>query len=219
MDQYHKDEIRKSARERALKAHDELEYGFNFMSKYPRSVTFFGSARFGEDNPHYKQAVDLAKMVVEILGYAVVTGGGGGVMEAGNKGARVGGGQSVAIAIKLPNEQKVNKYATDIANFYYFFTRKVILNFSAEAYIFFPGGYGTLDELFGILTLVQTRKVPPTPIILVGVDFWKPLDEFIKKTILGVHRAISENDLNFYLITDDLEEAVWIIKNAPLRRE
>jgi uncharacterized protein (TIGR00730 family) len=139
-------------------------------------------------------------------------------MEAGNRGAHEAGGESLGLTIKLPMEQVTNPFLTEHLDFNYFFSRKVCMTFSAEAFVYFPGGFGTLDELFEILTLVQTGKIPKTPIILFGKKFWKNLDKFIKKNLLKSEK-IDKVDLNLYTITDDINEVLEIIKNAPLRNE
>jgi len=179
----------------------------------------FGSARLPEDNEHYKQAQRIAYRIAKELDYAIITGGGPGIMEAANRGAYEAGGRSVGMTIHLPFEQTTSKYVKDELQFYFFFTRKVSMTFSAEAYLYFPGGFGTMDELFEILTLVQTEKIEKVPIILVGEDYWRPLDEFIKKTLLETHETISPEDLNLYTITDDEDKILEIVKNAPLRNE
>ncbi|MEK9185115.1 MAG: TIGR00730 family Rossman fold protein, partial [Patescibacteria group bacterium] len=178
------DDFDKAAKKRIAEIDDEFRRGFSFIKNYKKSVSFFGSARADESSDNYKFAYKLAKRISEELKYAVVTGGGPGIMEAGNRGAYDANGDSLGITIKLPNEQATNKYVQKSEDFYYFFVRKVLLSFSAEAYIFFPGGFGTLDEFFEILTLVQTHKIPSVPIILVGKEFWTPLEDYFKKYIL-----------------------------------
>ena len=205
--------------DRLKRIHDELKDGFEFIRPYKKSVSFFGSARFDESNRHCQRAYELAKRIVTELKYAVVTGGGHGIMEAANKGASEGGGVSLGVTIKLPHEQSTNKYVQKSIDCNYFFTRKVILAFSAEAYIFFPGGFGTLDEFFGILTLIQTHKIPKVPLILVGKDYWLPLQETIFKDLYEEHATIGKNDMQFYTITDDPEEILEIVRKAPMRKE
>jgi uncharacterized protein (TIGR00730 family) len=192
----------------------ELRRGLDLITRHPRSVTIFGSARFLEDNQYYQQARDLGKRIVRELDYAVITGGGPGIMEAANRGAKEAGGTSVGVTIRLPKEQHSNEYVTEHVDFYYFFTRKVILSFSALAYVNFPGGYGTLDEFFEILTLVQTHKIPSVPIVLYGESFWRDLDGFIKHQLTR-HETVSPQDPNLYTITDDLDQVVEIIRSAP----
>lgn len=204
---------------RISKITKEFIESFSFIKKYPKSVTILGSARFTEDNIHYDQAKKIAKKIVEELNYAIVTGGGLGIMEAGNRGAHEASGDSIGFLIKLPREQEKNAYLTDSVEFHYFFSRKVAMVFSAEAYLVFPGGFGTLNELFEILTLVQTKKIPRVPIVLVGTDFWEPIDDYIRKNLYEKHKAISKGDMDIYTITDDVDEVIKIIKNAPIREE
>lgn len=209
-------EISEAAQKRVSFIAKEFTSGFEFVKNYPRSVTFFGSARIKEDEHYYKKARELAGRVVKELRYSVTTGGGPGTMEAANRGAFEAGGNSLGLTIDLPEEQITNRYLTDKEDFHYFFSRKVCLSFSAEAYIFFPGGFGTLDEFLEILTLVQTRKIPKAPIILVGESFWKPLEQFFKEVLIK-NGAIEEKDLSLYTITEDEEEILKIIKDAPIR--
>lgn len=201
---------------RASRIATEFDLGLKFVRKYPKSVTFYGSARFKPSTPHYKDARALAQKVAK-LGYTVVTGGGPGIMEAANRGAFEVGGQSIGLNIKLPSEQILNPYVTDSLSFYYFFSRKTTMSFSAESYVFYPGGFGTLDELFEILTLIQTKKIRIIPIILVGSDFWKPLEDFITKSLLQAHATIEKKDLKLFTITDDHEKILKIIASQPVR--
>ena len=195
----------------------EFSNGFEYVHNYNKSVTFFGSARSQPSDPYYQKAERLALRVVKELGYVVVTGGGPGIMEAANKGAYNAGGQSVGFTIKLPHEQKNNKYLTGGVDFNFFFARKTIMAFSAETYLFFPGGFGTFDELFEVLTLVQTGKIERVPIILVGEEYWKPINDFIKTEMLEKHKTIDAEDMELYTITDDENKILEIIKNAPIR--
>ncbi len=209
-------EIYDAAEERVSLITKEFTNGFHFIAQYPQSVTIFGSTRISESNPYYQLARTIGKKIAEDLHYAVFTGGGPGIMEAANRGANEAGGQSLGLTIELKDNQVTNPYLTDHLDFYYFFSRKVSLFFSAEAYVFFPGGFGTLDELFEILTLVQTHKIEKLPIILVGSDFWKPLQEFLKNE--SVSRDMIElEDLDLYTITDDPNEVIDIIRTAPVR--
>lgn len=198
---------------------EEFRSGFELVKNYPRSVTFFGSSRFTSDNEYFEQAVNLSGRIVKELGYAVVSGGGPGIMEAANKGAYEAHGNSLGFIIKLPIEFRENGYLTDFREFRFFFSRKVMLSFSAETYIFFPGGFGTMDELFEILTLVQTKKIPRVPIILVGKKHWNKVDEFMRETLFKEIKAIDEEDMNIYKITDSEDEIIEIIRKAPLRKE
>jgi uncharacterized protein (TIGR00730 family) len=194
----------------------EFTDGMNFVKKCSKSVTIFGSARTLPEEQDYKTARELGYRIADELGYAVITGGGPGIMEAGNRGAHEAGGNSLGLTIKLPMEQVTNPFLTDHMDFNYFFARKVSMSFSAEAYVYFPGGFGTLDEFFEILTLVQTEKIEPTPIILFGKKYWSGLDKFIKKHLLKGEK-IDSQDRDLYTIVDNIEEALEIIKNAPIR--
>lgn len=138
-------------------------------------------------------------------------------MEAGSRGAHDASGRSLGLTIRLPMEQESNPYLTDSIDFYYFFSRKVILSFAAEAYLFFPGGYGTLDEFFEIIALIQTKKIEKVPIILVGKKFWKPIDKFIKKNLCQKYKTISQSDVDLYTVTDNEDEVIEIIRSAPTR--
>jgi uncharacterized protein (TIGR00730 family) len=209
-------EITEAADKRVSLISKEFKNGFDFVKNYPRSVTFFGSARTKEDEDYYKKARELAARIVDELHYSVMTGGGPGIMEAANRGAFEAGGNSLGLTIELPREQMTNQYLTDNEDFHYFFSRKVCLAFSAEAYIFFPGGFGTLDEFLEILTLVQTGKIPKAPMILFGSSFWNPLEKFFKE-ILIENKTIEEKDLALYTITDDENQILQIIKEAPVR--
>lgn len=211
-----KKEIHHAAHERISLISQEFKEAFSFLEDLPRSVTFFGGARFNETHPLYKQAESLALRIAQELKYAVVTGGGPGVMEGANKGASRGKGESVGLTIQLPHEQAINPYLTRHLDFYYFFSRKVCLSFAAEAYIFFPGGFGTLDEFFEILTLVQTKKIEKVPIILVGKDFWDGMQKMLTDELLS-RGAIDPEDLQLYTITDDEDQILDIIKKAPIR--
>ena len=204
--------------ERVGRIEEELVHGMKAINQYPKSVTFFGSARTPEGDEHYERARRLAGRLCN-EGYAVITGGGPGIMEAGNRGTKEVCGHGIGFNIELSFEQVINPYVTHGVNFHYFFTRKVAMAFSAEAYLCFPGGYGTLDELFEMLTLIQTHKVPRVPVVLVGGDFWQPLDTFIRGALLQEYQTISPEDINLYRITDDEDEIVEIVKKAPLRNE
>jgi uncharacterized protein (TIGR00730 family) len=209
-------DMEKIVNEKIKQVNDELSRGLKFIRSHPRSVTIFGSARFDERNPYYKKARELGSLIVQ-NGFAVVTGGGPGIMEGANRGAFESKGSSLGFVIELPTEQVINPYVNGYESFEYFFTRKVCLSFSAEAFIFMPGGFGTLDEFFEMITLVQMHKIPQIPIILFGSDFWKPLDNFIRNVLEKEHKTISVEDKNLYSITDDLEEVLRVIKEAPLR--
>ncbi len=209
-------EIEAAAKKRVSRIDKEFKEGFEFIKNQPKSVSFFGSSRMKKESIHYGQAVKLAARLAT-LGYSVLTGAGPGIMEAANRGAKEAGGRSVGLSIKLPQAQVQNAYVTEKAEFYYFFTRKVMLSFAAEAYIFFPGGFGTLDEFFEIVTLVQTNKIEPVPIICVGTDFWNKLNDFIYNEMYKKHDAIVQSDLRLYHITDNEDEVVEIVSKVPIR--
>ncbi len=209
-------DLEEAARKRVLLIDKEFSRGFEFLGKYPKSVTFFGSARLGEHTKDYQHVRGIARRIVEDLGYAVTTGGGPGIMEAANRGAYEAGGNSLGLTIELPHEQSTNPYVTDFVDFFYFFSRKVCMTYSAEAFIYGAGGFGTFDELFEILTLIQTKKIPRVPVILTGSKYWKPIEAVIKKQLLDAYRTIGEEDLKLYTITDDVDEIISIIKGSPV---
>ena len=211
-----REEIHRVIKAKVHRIDREFTGAFEFINNYEKSVTFFGSARFTENNPHYQKARELAGKI-SALGYTILTGGGGGIMEGANRGAFEKGNESLGLNIHLPREQILNPYITHSLQFDYFFVRKLAMSFAAEAYLFFPGGFGTLDEFFEILTLVQTHKIRRVPIILVGYDFWCDLQTFIKNVLYEKHRAISKEDMDLYTITDDDEEILEIIKQVPTR--
>lgn len=198
---------------------EEFDKGYNLIKKYPRSVSILGSARFKEDHPYYKKARSLAYKIVKETGYAVVTGGGPGIMEAANRGAFEAEGTSIGFTIKLPAEQSTNKYVTDSVEFEYFFSRKTLLFFAAETYIYFPGGFGTLDELLEVLTLIQTGKITKTPVVLVGKEFWTPFLELFKQKLDIEEHTINPEDMDLFKVVDNEDEIIEIIKNAPYREE
>ena len=212
-----KEEIREEIQGRVSRISKEFKEGFEFIANYPRSVTFFGSSRFDEENEHYKKARILAGKIVKEFGYTVLTGGSKGIMEAANRGAFEAGGESVGLNIRLPKIQYENKYTTASIGFSYFFARKVALSFAAEAYIYFPGGFGTLDELSEIITLVQTRKIDRIPVILIGREFWSGLDQWFRAWMFERDGAVDEEDLFIYTIVDTAEEAMEIVRKAPPR--
>ena len=211
-----REEMHELARKRVSAISREFTEGFEFLEDYPKSVTFFGANQFREDNPYYESAWALASRVVKELGYSVFSGGGPGIMEAANRGAYEAGGHSLGLLIKLPEGQVINKYITQSFASYYFFVRKVLLSFSAEAFIFFPGGFGTLDEFFEILTLVQTKKITDVPIICVGSEYWNGLKGFMEREIL-TRGAIEPLDLNLFHVVDDHTDIIEIIKKVPAR--
>lgn len=201
-------------RHRMERINDDFRHGFKLVQKHPDTVTFFGSARFKSDNLYYKQARELSRRIVEELGVTIVSGGAGGIMEAANRGAHDAQGESIGMTIELPSEQVTNSFVTHSVDFYYFFSRKVALAFAARAYIYFPGGFGTLDEFFEILTLKQTGKIPPIPIILYGSDYWRPLLKFIESSLLDKFHTVGPKDTAIYTLTDDFDEIIKIVADS-----
>lgn len=195
----------------------EIQAGYNILRKYPRTVTIFGSARMLPEDKFYQKARDLSELLA-YKGYTIVSGGGYGIMSAANqgaheaiqRGAEKAGGESVAFNIKLPREQTLNPYATESYEFQHFAPRKIVMTLFANAYVFFPGGFGTLDELTEILTLIQTGKTTQAPVILIGSNFWQKFDQFIDEALLE-HGCIAATDKDLYHITDDIEEAAQLI--------
>lgn len=210
-----RDEIEKALHTRINHIQKEFHDGFHAIKQYPKSVTFFGSARLPDTSPHYQSAQKISERICR-EGYTVITGGGPGIMEAGNRGSKESCGYAVGFNIELPHEQVINPYVTHGVNFYYFFSRKVVLTFSAEAFLFFPGGFGTLDELFEILTLIQTKKIPQVPVIMVGSEFWNPLQKFIKDVLLEQFETISPEDIDLYYICDNEDQVIENIKAAKV---
>jgi uncharacterized protein (TIGR00730 family) len=191
----------------------EFVEGYDLMSKYTNEVTIFGSARTHENDEYYIKARKLG----EILGlnnFTVITGGGPGIMEAANRGAFQVKGNSIGLGIELPMEQKINPYVTDLVDFSYFFTRKVMLTTPSQAFVYFPGGYGTLDELFQVLNEMALGFIQRVPVILVGVEFWTPLVNFLQDTCHQIIGAIKPEDLEMLHIVETAEEAYDIIKNT-----
>ena len=187
----------------------EFVDSFETLSQVGTAVTIFGSARLPPNHPHYQMALSLGKMLAK-NNLTVVTGGGPGIMEAANRGASEGKGKSVGLNIELPFEQKGNKYANIPINFHYFFSRKVCFVKYSIAFVFMPGGFGTLDEFFEVLTLVQTRRIPRFPLILIGKDYWSGLLRWTKNT-LEKNSFISPGDMDLFTVTDDPQTALNII--------
>jgi len=184
----------------------EFVESFEVMSRVGPAVSVFGSARMKRTDPYYQAAVDLARELAR-NGFAVITGGGPGIMEAANKGAALAKGTSVGLNIELPREQKGNRYANVPLHFHYFFARKVCFVKYSCGFVFMPGGFGTLDEFAEISTLVQTERIPRFPLILFGREFWRGLLDWMRKQMLG-REFISPEDLDLFLVTDSVDEAV-----------
>jgi uncharacterized protein (TIGR00730 family) len=183
-------------------------------------VSIFGSARTKPTDSYYKETVEIAEKIVK-QGFGVITGGGPGLMEAANKGAQQGEGTSVGLVIELPFEQEINPYVDNDKriNFDYFFVRKVMFIKYAQAFVVMPGGFGTLDELFEALTLIQTEKIKKFPIVLFGSDFWGGLIDWIKNTLLTEYQNISPEDLDLIKVVDDVDEAVKHVSQFHTKRK
>ena len=192
----------------------EFVDGIETLSSLEPAVTIFGSARSKPGDKYYAMAEDMGKMLAT-EGFCVITGGGPGIMEAANKGAKEGGGQSVGLNIVLPFEQHLNPYANIHLNFRYFFVRKVMFVKYAMSYVIFPGGFGTMDELFEALTLIQTDKIKPFPVVLVGSEYWRGLLDWINDTMIAEGMILPE-DRAIFAVVDDPRDAVEIIKNIKV---
>lgn len=199
---------------RVFKIMSEFIEGFDIIRRHGLAISFFGSARTSPESAAYKDAEELASRLAK-KGFAVITGGSSGIMQAANKGAFTVGGASVGLNINLPDTQIYNPYLTEKFGFDHFFVRKVMLTYASEVYVYFPGGFGTLDEFFEIVTLVQTKKIRKVPIILFGREYWQPLLAFIEKTIYRERGAIDEADMGLYTLVDSVDEAYdYIVKNV-----
>jgi uncharacterized protein (TIGR00730 family) len=205
-------EIRTNDSWAIFKIMSEFVNGYETMSRIGPCVTIFGSARLKADSPYYVLAEKIAYKISK-AGYGVITGGGPGIMEAGNKGAQLGGGTSVGLNIELPFEQHFNPYIDHDKNlnFDYFFVRKVMFVKYSQGFVVMPGGFGTMDELFEAMTLIQTKKIGKFPIILVGTQFWSGLIDWIKNVLVEREHTVSEEDLNLFKIVDTEEEVVDVL--------
>jgi uncharacterized protein (TIGR00730 family) len=201
---------------RVLRIQAEFVEGFGLLAELPRAVSVFGSARTRRDSAYYRAAEQLGAALAD-AGYAVITGGGPGAMEAANKGACDAGGTSVGLGIELPFEQELNEWVDVGVLFRYFFVRKTMFVKYAQAFVILPGGFGTLDELFEALTLVQTRKVTRFPVILFGSAYWAGLIDWIRTTMVETG-TVSPNDLELFTVTDDVAEVVAVIRAADAAR-
>lgn len=195
---------------RLFKILGEFVDGFDTLNDIYPAVSIFGSARVRPGDENYEKAVIIAKKLAQ-NGFNIITGGGPGIMEAGNKGARDGGAKSVGLNIELPLEQAKNQFADVIVDFKYFFVRKVMFVKYAQAYIGMPGGFGTLDEIFEAMTLIQTKRTKPFPVILVGSEYWNGIMDWVRGTLL-VRHYISPEDLDLFTLLDDPDEVVHTIK-------
>lgn len=213
-------EIRTNDSWAIFKIMSEFVEGYEKMARIGPCVSVFGSARTDVENPYYQKAVETSRLLVQ-SGYGVITGGGPGIMEAGNKGATEGNGKSVGLNIVLPFEQSTNLYVNHPVDFDYFFVRKVMFVKYAQGFITFPGGFGTLDELFEALTLMQTKKIDYKPVVLFGKAYWSGMVDWIEKIMLNAEGNINVKDMDLLRMTDDPQEAVNFINNFyeshPLR--
>ncbi len=196
---------------RVFKIMSEFVEGFEVLRKYGLAASFFGTARATFEPRFYDDATVLASKLAQ-AGYAVITGGNAGIMEAANRGAYEAGGASIGLNIRIDENPSLNTFLTDSVTFDHFFVRKVMLAFASEVYIYFPGGFGTLDEFTEILTLVQTKKIRPVPIVLYGKEYWTPLVDFFRTTLLAEHGAINEEDLDLFCVVDSVDDAFEYIK-------
>lgn len=192
--------------QRAIDYAKDLGYGLKILRTFSQGVTVFGSARFKENDYYYQKARELGQLLAQ-NGHTVITGGGPGIMEAANRGAFEYGGRSIGLNIILEHEQKANPYLTNELEFHYFFARKVMLTMASKAFVIFPGGFGSLDELSEVLCLVQTKKMPKVPIFLYGKKFWKNLYKFFTKEMVS-EKLINKEDLKLIQVTDDIKEIV-----------
>ena len=197
---------------RVLRIQAEFVEGFGALAELPRAVTVFGSARTPRDHPEYALGEQLGGALARD-NFAVITGGGPGAMEAVNKGCQEAGGMSIGLGIELPFEQGLNDWVDLGINFRYFFARKTMFVKYSQAFVCLPGGFGTLDELFEALTLVQTKKVPKFPVVLLGVDYWRGLYDWIEKSVLDAGK-IGEKDMALLHLTDDVDDAVRVVHEA-----
>ena len=195
---------------------DELRIGFDALAAVGRAVSIFGSARTPPDHPHYAQARDLARRLGE-EGFAILTGGGPGIMEAANRGARDAGAASIGLGIDLPEEQGMNEWVGLPLNFHYFFTRKVMFVRYASAFVVCPGGFGTLDEMFEAATLRQTEKIRHFPIVLYGSDYWRGLTDWLRDP-MQAEGMVSPGDVDLLELTDDPDRVLELVRDVEHRR-
>ncbi|MCD6269104.1 MAG: TIGR00730 family Rossman fold protein [Deltaproteobacteria bacterium] len=208
-DQYLIDDFKLEESWRMFKILAEFVDGFEQLANVGPAVSVFGSARTSPEHEDYRQAIYLGNLLAK-NDITVITGGGPGIMEAANRGAKEAGGRSIGLNITLPLEQKPNDYATELVSFKYFFIRKVMLIKYARAFVVFPGGFGTMDELFEAITLIQTHKMKPFPIILYGSSFWRNLSDWFRDELLS-SGLIAEKDLTLFNICDDIEEVMNLV--------
>jgi hypothetical protein len=201
---------------RSLRILSEFVEGFDALAGLDKAITIFGSARLEEGDPYYEQARDLASRLAR-EGYAVITGGGPGIMEAANRGCHEAGGLSIGCNIELPHEQSVNQYVDLAVEFRYFFARKTMFVKYADGFAIFPGGFGTLDELFESLTLIQTGKIRHFPVVLIGKEYWGGLLDWIRQTVVA-RGAVAPGDMDLIQVTDDMREACRMLTRGSTQR-
>jgi len=206
-----KDDFTKEDPWRVFRIMSEFVDGFEVLSQIGRAVSIFGSSRISANNKYYKLAEQTAYLLAK-AGFAIITGSGPGIMEAGNRGAQRAKGLSIGLNIQIPTEQKPNKYVDTLLDFHYFFVRKVMFVKYAKAFVIMPGGYGTLDELFESLNLIQTERIGKFPVVLMGKKYWEGMFDWLIKSVLE-SGCISKKDLDIFKVTDDPKEVVKIIKN------
>ncbi len=206
------EDFRKTFSWRIFRIMAEFVEGFQFVAGFKKAAGIFGSTRAKESDHYYQEARKLASLLVK-EDYVIVTGGGPGIMEAANLGAFEAGGESVGINIQLDGIQRTNEYVKNAIGLHYFFTRKVLFSYSCHTYVFFPGGFGTLDEFFELVTLVQTKKLAyPVLLVAVGKEFWQPMFDWVKKEIYEKHKAVSKEEIDIIHLVDSAEEVVSLIK-------
>jgi len=205
-----KDDFTREDTWRMFRIMSEFVEGFEVLSQVGNAVSIFGSSRSKPDNRYYKEAEEVAYLLSK-AGYGVITGGGPGIMEAGNKGARRAKGKSIGLNIEIPTEQKANSYIDILLDFHYFFVRKVMFVKYAKAFVIMPGGYGTFDEFFEAINLIQTRRIQRFPVVLFGREYWQDMLTWLEDTVLK-NGNISPKDLELFKVTDDPKEVVKIIK-------
>lgn len=195
----------------------EFREGIDSVKDLGPSVTFYGSARLKPDHPEYIKAYNLANRIAKELGYIIISGGGAGIMEAANKGAKDAGVESIGMTIRLPREQATNAYVTKEIPFHFFFARQVSMQYTTEACVFCAGGSGTMYEFFEMLTHLQTGKIGMIPIILYGTEFWSPIKKVIEEVLINKYKTVAPNDLNRFIVTDDIDEIIEVIRVSKIR--
>ncbi len=207
-----KEDFRQTFSWRIFRIMAEFVDGFQFITDFKKAVGIFGSTCASTNDHYYQEARKLGGFLAKEK-FTIITGGGPGIMEAANRGAVMEGGESIGINIQLPEGQRMNAFVKKPIGFHYFFTRKVMFSFACQVYVFFPGGFGTLDEFFEMITLVQTRKLPkPVLVIAVGREYWQPLFNWLKKEVYQKRKAVNKKDLAIFQLVDSAKEVLKIIK-------